>query len=151
MNWQAKTMKEEFDRKPGVAPAAWKYGIGWLDGPLQTNPHQTSSSSDRLRVAHGRTGASPVPVEPDVAEIFSRALDEPAWLPQSRADARRQPAGDVALGARRIGTRRPDGDSGESRSCRSRCSASTEIDATINNEHMLQRIHTWVATRCSAT
>jgi hypothetical protein len=40
MNWQAKTMKEEFDRKPGLTPAAWKYGIGWLDGPIQKETHQ---------------------------------------------------------------------------------------------------------------
>ena len=40
MNWQAKTMKEEFDRKPGLVPAAWKYGVGWVDGPLQKETHQ---------------------------------------------------------------------------------------------------------------
>ena len=40
MNWQTRTMKEEFDRKPGLAPAAWKYGIGWLAGPLQSQTHQ---------------------------------------------------------------------------------------------------------------
>jgi hypothetical protein len=28
MNWEAKTMKEEFDRKPGLNPASWKYGLG---------------------------------------------------------------------------------------------------------------------------
>src|SRR2546422_953994 len=32
MNWDNWTMKEEFDRKPGLAPAMWKYGIGWIDG-----------------------------------------------------------------------------------------------------------------------
>ena len=41
MNWDAWTMKEEFDRKPGLNPAGWKYGIGWDDGPLQKNAHQT--------------------------------------------------------------------------------------------------------------
>src|SRR5258708_7166243 len=40
MNWQAKTMKEEFDRKPGLNPASWKYGQGWVDGPLQRNTHK---------------------------------------------------------------------------------------------------------------
>ena len=40
MNWETKTMKEEFDRKPGLTPASWKYGIGWVDGPRQQNPHQ---------------------------------------------------------------------------------------------------------------
>ena len=37
MNWETRTMKEEFDRKPGLAPAAWKYGAGWVDGPIQQN------------------------------------------------------------------------------------------------------------------
>src|SRR4051812_6930414 len=36
MNWEAKTSKEEFDRKPGLNPASWKYGTGWKGGtPLQ--------------------------------------------------------------------------------------------------------------------
>src|SRR5215218_451193 len=26
MNWDAKTSREEFDRKPGLNPASWKYG-----------------------------------------------------------------------------------------------------------------------------
>jgi hypothetical protein len=30
MNWDARTMKEEFDRKPGQNPASWKYGLVWL-------------------------------------------------------------------------------------------------------------------------
>ncbi len=41
MNWDARTMKEEFDRKPGLAPAGWKYGVSWVDGPLQQHQHQT--------------------------------------------------------------------------------------------------------------
>src|SRR5260221_10619903 len=36
MNWDAKFMMEEFDRKPGLNPASWKYGSGWKGGtPLQ--------------------------------------------------------------------------------------------------------------------
>src|SRR6187402_2621309 len=36
MNWEAGTSKEEFDRKPGMNPASWKYGSGWKGGtPLQ--------------------------------------------------------------------------------------------------------------------
>src|SRR4030095_12345662 len=42
MNWEAKTMKEEFDRKPGITPASWKYGAGWMGGtPLQRQSRQT--------------------------------------------------------------------------------------------------------------
>jgi hypothetical protein len=41
MNWDNWTIKKEFDRKPGLAPAMWKYGIGWIDGtPLQKNTHE---------------------------------------------------------------------------------------------------------------
>jgi hypothetical protein len=35
MDWERGSMKEEFDRKPGLNPAAWKYGVRWIDGPLQ--------------------------------------------------------------------------------------------------------------------
>ena len=45
MNWEARTIKEEFDRKPGLNPASWKYGPGSLDGtpasrsrPLRRHP-----------------------------------------------------------------------------------------------------------------
>src|SRR6266850_4164351 len=30
MNWDTRTMKEEFDRPPGKNPASWKYGLGWV-------------------------------------------------------------------------------------------------------------------------
>src|SRR3979490_577074 len=40
MNWGTKTMKEEFDRKPGLSSASSKYELGWVDGPLQQNTHQ---------------------------------------------------------------------------------------------------------------
>src|SRR5687767_6453474 len=41
MNWDAQWSKEEFDRKPGMNPASWKYGTGWRDGtPLQKQSRQ---------------------------------------------------------------------------------------------------------------
>ena len=115
MNWQAKTMKEEFDRKPGLTPAAWKYGIGWLDGPLQTQTasglHAERVGPEGLRLAHGRRdGSARAERARRRGDLPDRALDEPAWVPQGRADAGREPEGDVALGARRDGPRRPDGD-----------------------------------------
>ena len=49
------------------------------------------------------------------------------------------------MGAGRDGPRRSDDDAREgARSSRSPYRASTAIDATINKENMLQRIHTWV-------
>src|SRR6185437_15065844 len=74
MNWQARTMKEEFDRKPGLAPAAWKYGIGWLDGPLQKETHRIfmlNASGPKVYAWHmdGANG-QPLPVDQDVADVY---------------------------------------------------------------------------------
>src|SRR5688572_13031826 len=42
INWETGTSKETFDRKPGLNPASWKYGLGWRGGtPLQKQPRQT--------------------------------------------------------------------------------------------------------------
>ena len=42
INYATRTIVEEFDRKPGLNPASWKYGLGWQDGtPVQKNLHQT--------------------------------------------------------------------------------------------------------------
>ena len=77
MNWEAKTMKEEFDRKPGLNPASWKYGVGWIDGPLQQQPHQIfmvngeltpGTWMDRQRARCAST--------PDLAEIYQLDM----WL-----------------------------------------------------------------------
>src|SRR5947207_1730069 len=41
MNLDDWTRKEEFDRKPGLPPAMWKYGVGWIGGSgLQKNRHE---------------------------------------------------------------------------------------------------------------
>jgi len=32
MNWQTGAMVEAFDRTPGLTPASYKYGAGWLSG-----------------------------------------------------------------------------------------------------------------------
>jgi len=76
MNWDAKTMKEEFDRKPGLTPASYKFGVGWVDGPLQTNPHQTFVVSDKYAWHLDGPGALAVPVSPDLAEIYQLEM----WL-----------------------------------------------------------------------
>ena len=45
MNWDARTMTEEFDRKPGLNPASWKYGVGWIDGRRCSSSRTRSSWS----------------------------------------------------------------------------------------------------------
>ena len=49
MDWEHATMKEEFDRKPGLPPASWKYGVRWIDGPLQRERHQVFTVKDFIR------------------------------------------------------------------------------------------------------
>ena len=51
---------EEFDRKPGLNPASWKYGVGWVDGPLQQNLHQTFIVSGNYAWQMDGPGAAPV-------------------------------------------------------------------------------------------
>jgi hypothetical protein len=71
MNWEAGTMKEEFDRKPGLAPAMWKFGIGWIGGtPLQKNTHQVFMLNGKYGWYLDGAGSPPVAVPPDIAEIW---------------------------------------------------------------------------------
>ena len=87
MNWDAKTMKEEFDRKPGLNPASWKYGIGWIGGtPLQQNPHQMFMLNGNVRLAHGRTaGHAGRGAAGHCRDMAARVVAQPARLPQSGA------------------------------------------------------------------
>src|SRR5436190_17902623 len=65
MNWAAGTMKEEFDRKPGVNPASWKYGPGWTGGsPPQRNPHQVFFVNGKYAWHLDGAGTPPVPSSP---------------------------------------------------------------------------------------
>ncbi len=42
INFEAHSSVEQFDRKPGMNPRSWKYGVGWLGGtPLQQHSRQT--------------------------------------------------------------------------------------------------------------
>jgi len=42
INWETGTSIETFDREPGLNPASWKYGLGWMGGtPTQKQTRQT--------------------------------------------------------------------------------------------------------------
>ena len=42
INWETATSVETFDRAPGLNPASWKYGLGWMGGtPTQQHTRQT--------------------------------------------------------------------------------------------------------------
>jgi glyoxylase-like metal-dependent hydrolase (beta-lactamase superfamily II) len=146
MNWDAGTMIEEFDRKPGLNPASWKYGIGWIDGPLQQNPHQTFVVSGRHAWHLDGPKARPVPVTPDLAEIYELEL----WLnPHGFLKAARRPGANPRAAWRwelgEMGRDGPEVKPAKVNVVSITVNGKYRVDATINQQHLLQRIHTWVA------
>ena len=146
MNWDARTMKEEFDRKPGLNPASWKYGMGWVGGtPLQRNPRQIFIVNGTC-VAHRwarerRRFAAP----PEDAERWQLDM----WLnPHGFLKAAMMPgANPKAVWRWELGEMGRDGPTTtpEKMTVVSiTVLGKYSVDATINKENMLQRIHTWV-------
>ena len=88
INFETGTSKETFDRKPGLNPAAWKYGIGWVDGtPTQKNLRQTHIVNGQY-AWHMDGDGQPVAVPPDLAEIYQLDI----WLtPHGFLKAARKP------------------------------------------------------------
>src|SRR5262245_41745093 len=71
INFETRTMKEEFDRKPGLNPASWKYGLGWQDGtPTQKNVHQTFVLNGSYGWHIDGVGAAPVAATPQDVELW---------------------------------------------------------------------------------
>ena len=70
INWETGTSKETFDRKPGLNPASWKYGLGWVDGtPTQKNLRQTHLTNGKYSWSIDGDGA-PVAASPEDAERY---------------------------------------------------------------------------------
>jgi len=147
MNWAARTMVEEFERKPGLNPASWKYGLGWLGGtPRQRQPRQIFVVNGQHGWHHDGPGTDPIPARPEDAELWQLEM----WLnPHGFLKAARMPgANPVAawrweLGemGRDLPTRAPE----KVTVVAIQVMGKYRVDATINKEHMLQRIHTRVA------
>jgi glyoxylase-like metal-dependent hydrolase (beta-lactamase superfamily II) len=145
MNWDAKTMKEEFDRKPGMNPASWKYGAGWMGGtPPQRQPRQTFIVNGQYGWHVDGPGSAPVAASPDDAERWQLDL----WVnPHGFLKAARMPgANPVAVWRWELGEMGRDGPTTvpEKMTVVSIQMGKYRIDATINKENLLQRIHTWV-------
>ena len=146
MNWDSRTMKEEFDRKPGLNPASWKYGLGWVGGtPPQRNPHQIFMANGSYAWHMDGLGSSPVPLPPPDAERAQVEL----WLnPHGFLKAAMLPgANPKATWRWELGEMGRDGPTTapEKMTVVSiTLLGKYRADATINKEHMLQRIHTWV-------
>ena len=146
MNWEAGTMREEFDRKPGFNPASWKYGLGWKGGtPLQRNARQTFVVNGKHAWHMDGPQAPPVAAPPDDAARWQLDL----WLnPHGFLKAAKLPgANPKAVWRWELGESGRDG----ATTIPERMIVVSitmfgkyRADATINKEHLLQRIHTWV-------
>ena len=103
-------MTEEFDRKPGVNPASWKWGVGWMGGtPLQQQSHQTFVVNGRFGWHVDGPESAPVAAPAGRRRaLAARDVAEPARIPEGGAAAWRQPGRGLAVGARRDGARRSD-------------------------------------------
>jgi glyoxylase-like metal-dependent hydrolase (beta-lactamase superfamily II) len=146
MNWDAGIMVEEFDREPGNNPASWKHGLGWVGGtPIQRNTRQRF-------VVNGRDGwhfdgleSEPVPAPPLEAERWQLDM----WLnPHGFLKAAMKPGANPRATWRwELGEMGRDGATTVPEKVTIvsiTVLGKYRVDATINSENMLQRIHTWV-------
>ena len=146
MNWEAGIMKEEFEREPGLNPASWKYGLGWLGGtPMQQNAHQTFVVNGSYAWHEDGRGADPIAARPQDAELWQLDL----WMnPHGFLKAARMPgANPQAVWRWELGEMGRDGPTTTPEKVTVvsiTVLGKYRVDATINKENMLQRIHTWV-------
>ncbi len=87
INWETGTSKETFDRKPGLNPASWKYGLGWRGGtPLQKHLRQTHIVNGAQAWHLDGEGAPPVAASPEDAERYQLDLwlNPPGFLKAAR-------------------------------------------------------------------
>jgi len=146
INWEAGTSKETFDRKPGLNPASWKYGLGWQGGtPTQKATRQTHIVSGRS-AWHIDGEGEPVAVPPELADLYQLDL----WLnPPGFLKAARLPgANPVALWRWEQIEKGRDGN--VVRPEKVHVVAITmlgkyRVDATINSQNLITRIKTTVS------
>jgi glyoxylase-like metal-dependent hydrolase (beta-lactamase superfamily II) len=145
INFDAGTIKEEFDRKPGLNPASWKYGLGWQDGtPIQKNLHQTFVVNGSAGWHMDGAGASPVAMSPEDVDRGQLEI----WMnPHGFLKAARRPgANPRAIWRWELGEMGRDGPTTvpEKMHVVSITMGKFRIDATINKRNQIQRIHTMV-------
>ena len=146
MDWDSGAMVEEFDREPGQNPASWKHGLGWQGGtPVQRNTRQRFVVSGEYGWHQDGLASEPVAAPPEDAERWQLDL----WLnPHGFLKAAMKPgANPQAVWRWELGemgrdgaTTRPDKVTVVSITMLGKY----RVDATINSENLLQRIHTWV-------
>ena len=142
INFETRTMKEEFDRKPGLNPASWKYGMGWQDGtPLQKNPHQTLVLNGNDGWHMDGVSAPPVASPPEDVERWQIEM----WMtPAGFIKASRLPgANPKAVWRWELGETGRDGPTlipEKMYNIAITVNGKYRMDATINKENQIQRI-----------
>ena len=87
IDFETGTSVERFERKPGLNPASWKYGPGWLGGtPLQQHDHQTFTVSGEY--AWHVDGSEQAVAAPESADLWQLDI----WMtPHGFVKAARMP------------------------------------------------------------
>ncbi len=93
IDFERRASIERFARKPGMNPASWKYGPGWLGGtPLQQHEHQTFAVQGLHAWHVDGPGAAPIPA-PSSAELWQLDI----WMtPHGFVRAARMPGAETS-------------------------------------------------------
>lgn len=146
IDWQNVRMLETFDREPGNNPASWKYGLGWQGGSaIQQQTRQEFMLNGNY--AWHKDGTNGTPVAATAMDAERWQLD--MWLtPHGFLKAALLPgANPVASWRWELGEMGRDGATvnPEKVSIVSiTVMGKYRVDATVNSQNLLQRIHTWV-------
>ncbi len=146
IDWENVRMIETFDRDPGNNPASWKYGLGWYGGTsIQKEERQTFSLNGQYAWHQDGQAGQPIAARPVDAERWQLDM----WLtPHGFLKAARLPGADPRATWRwELGEMGRDGATiaPEKVTIVSiTVMGKYRVDATINSENLLQRIHTWV-------
>src|SRR5262245_7920523 len=147
INFETRTMKEEFERKPGLNPASWKYGLGGQGGaPTKKNVHQTFILNGNYGWHMDGVGGPPVAAPPEDVQRWQLEM----WMtPIGFIKAARLPGADPKatwrweLGevGRDPSTTIPE----KTYNVVINVNGKYKMDATINLRNRIQRIHTMVS------
>ena len=146
IDWQNVGMLETFDREPGNNPASWKYGLGWQGGTaIQQQTRQEFMLNGNY--AWHKDGEDGAPVAASQQDSERWQLD--MWLtPHGFLKAARLPGANPRATWRwELGEMGRDGATVNPEKVTIvsiDLLGKYRVDATINSQNLLQRIHTWV-------
>ena len=147
INWDARAMREEFDRAPGQTPASYKYGAGWMGGtPTQKHSRQLFAVNGATAWHRDGPDGAVGRIPADTAENWQLDL----WLnPVGFLRAAAMPGADpVAAWRWEIGEAGRDGPVTRPEKVTVvsiNVMGRYKVDATINARNLIQRLHTRVA------